>query len=125
MSQDNVELVRALYASASFMDGPAHPDVEFDATAVYPDRPVVRGIAEIKRFRDASWESISFEPEQFFDLDDERVLVLVRAKATGSASGATTEAPAAHQFTIRGGFVTHVKVYGDRAEALAAAGIEG
>jgi ketosteroid isomerase-like protein len=124
MSQANVELVRALYASASLTDGPAHPDVEFDATAVYPDRPIVRGVDQIRRFRDAAWNSMSFAPERFFDVDDERVLVFVHATATGSASGATTQTPAAHEFTIRDGLVVRVKVYGDRELALAAAGIE-
>jgi hypothetical protein len=65
-----------------------------------------------------------FEPEEFFDVDDERVLVFIRATATGSASGATTQAIAAHEFTVRDGLVTRVKVYRDRAEALAASGIK-
>jgi ketosteroid isomerase-like protein len=123
MSCDNVELVRALYAGPSLVEGPAHPDVEFDAPAVYPDQPVVRGVEAIARFRDAAWDSITFEPEQFFDVDHERVLAFVRARATGSASGATAETRGAHEFTIRDGLVTRVKIYPDRGEALVACGV--
>ena len=55
MSQENVEIVRSAYAEAdpltSFAERVA-PDAEFDYTDVYPDRPVGRGIAELRRFRD-------------------------------------------------------------------------
>jgi ketosteroid isomerase-like protein len=75
------------------------------------------------RFRDSAWDSIRFEPERFFDIDEERVLVFVRATATGSASAATVETNAAHEFAIRDGLVVRVKIYADRAEALDACGV--
>jgi hypothetical protein len=48
MSEENVEVVRGAYASpgalfASFSDLMA-PQAEFDFTAVYPDRPVLKGV---------------------------------------------------------------------------------
>jgi hypothetical protein len=66
---------------------------------------VLRGIDEWLRFREqAPWGGlVHFEPERFYDLDVERVLVLLRVSATGQASGARVEARAAHELTIRNG----------------------
>lgn len=127
MSQENVELVRESYESpdalAAFADRIA-PDVEFDFTSVYPDRPVVKGAEAARRFRsEGPWSWVSFEPERFFDVDDERVLVFVRVTATGQESGILVEIKAAHEFTIRGGLLVRFKAYADRAEALEAAGL--
>ena len=65
----------------------------------------------------------SFEPEQFVDVGDERVLVLVKARATGTGSGAPVELRNAHGSTIRNGELVRFRVYGDRDEALEAAGL--
>jgi ketosteroid isomerase-like protein len=130
MSQENVETVRRLYADprgmAAATIGVVAPEAEFDFTSVYPDRPILRGVEEFRRFRDAGpWggSPIHFEPERFFDVDDERVLVFVRVTATGQESGARVEIRAAHECTIRKGLLVRFKVYGDRTEALEAAGL--
>ena len=130
MSEENVELVRSIYADPSGLtagaSGKIAPDAEFDFTEVYPDRPVLRGIEEFRRFRDSgpwSGSPISFEPERFFDVDDKRVLVFVRVSATGQGSGTPVEVRAAHEFTIRGGRVVRFKAYANRADALEAAGL--
>jgi hypothetical protein len=91
MSQENVEVLRRGYAApdplTTFAERIA-PDVEFDFTAVYPDRPVFRGTDAVRRFLDEGpWAgTIHFEPERFFDIDDERVLVFVRVTAIGQES---------------------------------------
>jgi len=130
MSQENVEIVRLVYADPGGLtagaSGKVAPDAEFDFTAVFPDRPLVRGVEELRRFRDSGpWggSPIHFDPERFFDVDDERVLVFVRVSATGHGSGARVELQAAHEFTIRDGQVVRFKVHGDRDQALKAAGI--
>lgn len=130
MSEENVELVRRVYADpdglSSAASGGIAPDAEFDFSAVYPDRPIMRGVEELRRFRDGGpWSGapIHFEPERFFDVDDERVLVFVRVSATGSKSGAQVDVRVAHEFTIRDDVVVRFKVYGDRDEALEAAGL--
>ncbi len=130
MSQQNVEIVRDVYAdpgglTAATSDKVA-PDAEFDFTAAYPDRPIMRGVEELRRFRDSgpwSGSPIQFEPERFFDIDDERVLVFVRVSATGHESGAQVEIQVAHEFTIRDELVVRFKVYGDRDQALEAVGL--
>jgi ketosteroid isomerase-like protein len=127
MSQENVEVVRRFYGDpdpwgtfAAFVA----PDAEFDFTAVYPDGSVLRGIDEVRRFRDeVPWESLHFEVERLIEVDEERVLALVRAVGVGQLSGVSGEARVAHEFTIRTGLLVRFKVYGDRADALEAAGL--
>jgi ketosteroid isomerase-like protein len=127
MSQENVEIVRALFASdAPLTPVPQlSPDAEFDFTSLYPDQPVLRGVEEMRAFRDTGpWgSSISFAPERFIDVDDERVLVLVRATAAGTQSGTPVVAEVAHELTLRDGLVVRVKVHPGRSEALKAVGL--
>jgi hypothetical protein len=127
MSQENVELIRRFYAEPDPW-GPfaawVAPDAEFDFTAIYPDGGILRGIEEVRRFRDdVPWGRLHFEPERFIEVDDERVLVFVRAVGIGKLSGVTGEARVAHEFTVRDDLLVRFKVYGDRDEALEAAGL--
>jgi hypothetical protein len=127
MSQENVEIVRAAYADADPLESFASriaPDAEFDFTAAYPDGPILHGPDEMRRFREAGpWADIHFDPERFFDVDDERVLVFIRFTSRGRGSGAPAQQRAAHEFTIRKGLLVRFKVYLDRAQALEAAGL--
>jgi ketosteroid isomerase-like protein len=127
MSQENVEIVRQGYADPAPLTSAMRfaPDAEFDFTAVYPDQPVLRGIDEMRSFRDAGpWgRSIHFEPERYFDVDDDRVLVFVRVTSTGQASGVAVETSIAQEFTVRDGLIVRVKVHRDRSEALQALGL--
>jgi ketosteroid isomerase-like protein len=68
--------------------------------------------------------SIDFQPERYFDVDEERVLVFVRVTSTGQTSGAPVDSRVAQEFTVRDGLIVRVKVYRDRAEALKAVGLE-
>ena len=70
MSEENVRSVRDSYATPGALfatwAGRMAPDVEFDFTAVYPDKPVINGIEELRRFRaQGPWEQLRFEPERF------------------------------------------------------------
>jgi ketosteroid isomerase-like protein len=141
MSEENVRLVRESYtnpgASGTGSSGKVEqrvlfaawaervtPNTKFDFTMAYPDRPVMHGLEEVRRFREEGpWEELSFQPERFVDVDDERVLVLVLVYATGKGSGIPVELRNAHEFTIRDGVLVRFKVYSDRDEALEAAGL--
>ena len=130
MSQENVEFVREVYADIGSLTagagGRIAADAEFDFSAVYPDRPILTGVDALRGFRDGGpWAGapIHFEPERFFDVDEERVLVFVRVSARGRDSGAPVDLPAAHEITIRDGYVVRFKVYLSRDEALEAAGL--
>ena len=130
MSQENVEIVRGIYEVPEGITGAASerlaPDVRFDFTSAYPDRRILRGAAEVREFRETGpWQGapIHFEPERFFDVDDEHVLVFVHVSVVGTESGIPVEMDAAHDFTLRDGLVVYFKVYKDRDEALEAAGL--
>jgi len=127
MSAENVELVRCAYMDAAPLSDGAYvaADAEFDFTEVYPDQPVLRGLEAMRRFRDSGpWgRSIHFEPERYFDVDDERVLVFVRVTSAGQASGVAVEARVAQEFEVRAGRIVRVKVHRDPAEAVRALGI--
>ena len=130
MSQENVEIVRGIYEVPDGITGATSerlaPDVRFDFTAVYPDRRILQGAAEVREFRETGpWQGapIRFKPERFIDVDDERVLVLVDVSVVGTESGVPVEMDVAHEFTIRDGLVVYFKVYGHRDEALEAAGL--
>ncbi|MEK6272363.1 MAG: nuclear transport factor 2 family protein [Actinomycetota bacterium] len=134
MSQENVEFVRRALAEfgvtrEGFEEGARAgliaPDAEFDFSALYPDGGIVRGLEGWRGFWDAlPWgRSLKIEPERFFDVDDERVLVFMSVTAEGEGSGAPVGRRSAHEYTIRDGVVVRLKVYPDRAEALKAAGL--
>ena len=127
MSEQNVELVRRAYLDpAPLTEGTyVAPDAEFDFSEVYLDQPVLRGLDEMRRFRDSGpWgRSIHFEPERYFDVDEERVLVFVRVSSTGQASGAAVQSGIAQEFTVREEQIVRVKVHRDRAAALRALGM--
>ena len=129
MSAENLDLVRRFYAEPdplSALAGRIAADAEADFTASYPDRPVLSGVDEIRRFRaEGTWDELRFEPERFLDVGVQRVLVFVRVSATGAKSDVRVDSSqVAHAFTIRDGLRVRFKVYGDRTQALEAAGLE-
>ena len=84
----------------------------------------MRGIDEVRQLAaNWPWDALHFDPERFFDVDGRRVLVFVRATATGIGSGVPVERRTAHECTFSEGSLVHFKVYSDRAEALRAAGL--
>jgi ketosteroid isomerase-like protein len=127
VSEQNVAIVREAFATEGPLTSAKQiaPDAEFDFTSLYLDRPVIRGVQEMRQFRDAGpWgRSISFHAERFLDVDDERVLVFVRATAAGQRSGTPVESLIAHECTVRDGLIVRVKVHPDRAAALEATGL--
>ena len=62
---------------------------------------------------------MQFEPERFVELAPERVLVFVRAVATGVGSGVPVERRTAHEYTFSNGQLVRFKVYSDHEQALA------
>jgi ketosteroid isomerase-like protein len=133
MSQENVDLVRRAYAEFGLPAGVEEaaraglvaPDAEFDLSDVYPDGPIIRGPEAWREYAASlPWGgSLKFQPERFFDVDDQRVLVFMRVTAEGEGSGVPVERRTAHEITIQDGVVVRVKAYPDRDEALDAAGL--
>jgi ketosteroid isomerase-like protein len=128
----NVELVRSIYAS--WEGGDFHSVDWADPRIQYAivGGPVsgtwagVDGMALGWRGWLDAWTDYRTEVDEYRELDDERVLVLTHDSGRGKASGldlAETGFKAAVLFEVRGGKVTRLVIYFDRARALADLGL--
>lgn len=132
MASANVDFVRSIYAdwergdfsSAEWAD----PEIEFvvvGGTSAGSWRGLA-GMAE--RFRDwlSAWESFRVEADEYRELDDERVLVLLYVSGRGKTSGLQVGqigTKGANLFHIRGRKVTRLVLHWDRERALADVGL--
>jgi ketosteroid isomerase-like protein len=76
----------------------------------------------------SAWDEFRVKAEEYRELDGERVLVFAHFSARGRASGLevapfTTTRGGANLFHLRGGRVTRLVVYWDRARAFAELGL--
>jgi ketosteroid isomerase-like protein len=126
----NLDLVRSIYAGwerGDFSSNDwAHADVEF----VFSSGPEPgtwsghSGMAEGYGDWLRAWENFRAEPEEYLELDDERILVLVRNSGRGKISGLEIESRSvANLFHLRDGKVFRITVYLDRDHAFADVGI--
>jgi ketosteroid isomerase-like protein len=144
MSNENLDLVRRLYADGGPFALPMGPEgertlldhlfheyydeqLEVVMPPDYPEGEQVyvgrRGMSKlIAELRD-SWTKWRFEAERFIDVG-ERVIVLIRVVAKGGASGIATERETAHVWTLRAGRLTSIQIYRDRGQALEAVGLD-
>ena len=129
MSQENVEVVRRLYRAMDDRDVGAstelmHPDAEWIPDSRVGQGPV-RGRDNLIQFfadRAEMFDEFRQELERLWERDD-KVLVFVRATGRGGASGAEFDIRIAHLWTLRDGVAVRGEGYGNRAEALEAAGL--
>jgi ketosteroid isomerase-like protein len=68
------------------------------------------------------WTGISLEPVEIDELDESRVLTRTRFRGTGEASGLQTETELFVIWTLEDGKVCRYQSFGNRAEAMEAAG---
>lgn len=130
-ASERVELVKRLYGAINRRDfdgGFELVDPEFEWRV--PDRAIFpgtyRGREEIERLINAQLEvfdEFEIEPEKYFERGED-VVVFVRQRARGGASGAQVEIRIGHLWTIRGGRAVRMRVFPERDEALRAAGID-
>jgi ketosteroid isomerase-like protein len=132
MGSANVDLVRSIYAAAergdfNFYDW-AHPEIEF-VVADGPTPGSWKGVvAMTKVWSDflRNWEDFRVNVDEYRELEDERVLVLVQNSGRGRRSGvevAKIAAKAANVLRIRDGKVTRFVIYWDRENAFADLGL--
>src|SRR5262245_12992843 len=129
MSQENVEIVRALLDALNRGDWEAAmkdavADGEFDWTrALGPYRGTYRPHQMRQLIEEFlhTFESHRFEPEEFIDAGD-RVVVPFTGSLRGR-DGIEVEARNTWLFTIRNGKIERVCLYQERQEALEAAGL--
>jgi ketosteroid isomerase-like protein len=132
MSQENVELVRSIFAArerGDFSDaGWAHPEIEY----VIVDGPEptsykgLAGLAHAMRDMLSPWDRYRGNVDEYRELDAERVLVLCHPSGRGKASGLELDAlstPQAQVVHVRDGKVTKILVYNDRGHAFADLGL--
>jgi ketosteroid isomerase-like protein len=132
MASANLDLVRSIYAAWGRGDYSsaewAHPEMEW----VMADGPApgswtgMAGAAEGLRGFLSAWEDFRTVVDEFRELDNARVLVLVHYSGRGKASGLKLEqmqAKGAHVIHLHGGQVTRVVRYFDRERALADLGL--
>ena len=133
MSQQNVEIVRRLYALITRGDDRLldllAPDFVVDFSRRLIDPAIVRDLdAEVlaaffNEARETWGELPAWEPEELIDAGD-KVFAFIWTSARGKASGAEVEARVANVWTFRDGKPVKLKYFGeDRAAALEAAGL--
>jgi ketosteroid isomerase-like protein len=133
MSEENVELVRRVYAALPRGDGDtlhdlAAPELVVDFSRRLVEPVVVRGRDEALAFflsqaREAWDDWPVWEPNELIDADD-KVVAFIRTSARGKGSGVEVEAYVWNLWTFRDGKTVEFKYFGDdRAAALEAAGM--
>ena len=130
---ENLDLVRLIYAAWERGDFDsadwADPEIEY-ARVDLPDPDSWTGAARSEEaWHDylSAWQDYRFSVDEYRELDDERVLVLVRRSGRGKTSGLELDqmqTEGAHLFHVREGKVTRLVAYMDRARALADLGLE-
>jgi ketosteroid isomerase-like protein len=132
MSQENVEIARSIFAAWGRGDYSetdwAHAEIEY----VIADGPTpgswkgLAGMAEGQRSFLSAWEGFRTEADEYHDLDNGRVLVVVRYGGRGKTSGleiGQTGAKGAGVFHFHGGKVMRIVFYLDRERAFADLGL--
>jgi hypothetical protein len=128
----NVELVRSIYADWEHGDASSDEWAQRDIEVVFADGPApgtwsgLAGLAEGWRDVLNAWEEFRVEVEQYRELDDERILVLVRWRGRGKRSGVDvgeTGAKGAQLFCLGDGEVTRLVTYMDRDRAFTDLGL--
>ena len=126
MSQENVELVRAVYegwARGDFSQIDAFdPKIEFEMVD-WPHQIRVRGISAMSdTWRDTlrAWDHFRSIPTEYVDCG-RNILVLNHIEGSGKESGAEVSADTATLWTVEDGLVTRLALYWDVARARQAA----
>ena len=143
MSQENVEIVRRIYAaldvsvpgSVSTVSVPTEPfgtlidsQIEWNGPREFPDLAEPQyGYEGIKQYRRTIAEVMDdyrMVPERFIDAGDDRVLVFSREGGRGKGSGAEVWTHlTAHIWTLKNGKAVRMQSIWERADALEAVGL--
>ncbi len=129
-AMSNLDLVRSIFTAwerGDFSSADwAHPEIEF-AFADGPEPGLWTGLEEMsERYGDwlRGWKDFRAAPEEYFVVDDNRILVFVLNSGRGRTSGLQFEQRSvANFFEIRGGKVTRFVLYWSRERAFADLGL--
>ncbi|MFL5906367.1 MAG: nuclear transport factor 2 family protein [Solirubrobacterales bacterium] len=128
----NLDLVKSIFAQweeGDFSSSEwADPEIDFEMVGgLSPGR--WRGVAEMAQVWATmlrAWVDLRAIPDEFRELDDDRVFVLLRNQGRGKGSGIEVReisAKSANVFTVRDGKVTSLILYWDRDQAIADLGL--
>lgn len=130
----NLDLVKSIYADWERGDWSstewADPEIEFAMIGGLVEGKW-KGVPEMGKAWGTmvgAWNDLTADPEEFRELDDERVLVFLTNSGRGRGSGIDLggiSTKAANLFTIRGGKVTSLILYWNREEAISDLGLTG
>ena len=126
MSQENVEIVRGFteaYLRGDHVRAVSYlaPDVVYEVGQETPAQQPDELLAKWERW-EAEWERIDLTPEEYIDVGDQVVLVVLYS-GRGRASGIEYEDRVFEVHTLRDGKVARKRDFKTRAEALEAAGL--
>jgi ketosteroid isomerase-like protein len=134
MSQENVEVVRALFEAVAARDSEAvlakyDPAVELDFSRSpfgnVLNKRVYRGHEGLRSFireRYESWEEVGDQCEELIEAAD-KVVSVVTSRGRGRESGVAVEQTHYGLWSIDAGKVTSARWFGTLDEALEAAGL--
>ena len=130
MSQENVEVVRRAVAAVNRRDIDAYLACCTDDVQLSTPLTEVTGVYEgpdgIRRFfADVGDTGPDFQLtiERVEAIGPDRVLAFMRLTATGRASGIPQDARTGNVYDFTGGKIERIRIFGDRDEALVAAGL--
>ena len=125
MSEQNVDLVRRIYAAWDAGRSASEwiaEDIEYINPAYAVEPGTRRGRRWLAAVTD-TYADFASHPEEFIDAGDEEVVVLGRFSATGTGSGVPVGGEQGYVWTIRDGVAVRFRWFQAHAEALAAAGL--
>lgn len=94
------------------------------SNSIGPLRGVYRGRTEVLEFWQSfleAWDEVRWDPQEFIEVDEARLIVVNRVRMRGKRSGADVEAIGVQLWTITDGKGRKVKLYQTKADALEAA----
>jgi ketosteroid isomerase-like protein len=128
VSEQNIEIARRLYEAWARGETPGppallHPEIEYVNPPGAIEPGTRRGLeaftAAIEKTLEG-WSSWEMEPESFTVLDDERVAVAVRYRASGRTSGIEVEGRESALVTVREGLIVRYAWFHGPDDALRA-----
>lgn len=129
MAEENTGVINRLYRAMDERDVDTfreltHPEIEWVPDQRVGEGPVQGRDNVLRFFRDRAemFEDVRTEAEQLRETPG-GVLAFIRVTGMGSKSGAGFDIRIAHLWTVAEGVVVRGTGYGDRGEALKAAGL--
>jgi ketosteroid isomerase-like protein len=131
MSQENVATCRRALDAVNRRDRPSFlalcdPEIEDVPPQSWPESGMTRGPEAVwKLYVDNTdvWEQVAFQYVELFPAGDDRTVGEVRGEVRGKESGAAVTWSFWQVVTFRHGKTRRIAWFGERGEALAAAGV--